>query len=389
MTEQEELQMLRELVKKQQEELEKKDQIIEKQRIQIDNMVQALLHARKKLYGPSSEATGQCSGQMSLFESMPELAKELLGEQKKITVRPYKRTARQPGIREEMLQGLPREVEEYIINPEDTCTECGGELKVIGREIVRTEVEYQPAKLIVKQIIRQVAKCTQCGKGDSPRDKEHFQKAAVPHAVLSHSLATPSLAAQVMYQKFMMGVPFNRQEKDWYRLGLVLPRSNMANWTIRCSEEWLKPVYDRIHQIQMECRYLHMDETRIQCNKEAGKKASSESFIWVIRSGGSEEFQSVYFYYSQTRNGDIARSLLEGFHGYLTTDAYAGYEKVEGIIRNLCWAHVRRYMIDSIPLDNNGKELKGSKGAEGREYINLLFRLEEEMAGMSAEERQE
>ena len=43
-------------------------------------------------------------------------------------------------------------------------------------------------------------------------------------------------------------------------------------------------------------------------------------------------------------------------------------------------------MIESIPLDNNGKELKGSKGAEGREYINLLFRLEEEMAGMSAEE---
>lgn len=85
--------------------------------------------------------------------------------------------------------------------------------------------------------------------------------------ILSHSLATPSLAAQVMYQKFMMGVPFNRQEKDWYRLGLVLPRSNMANWTIRCSEEWLKPVYDRIHQIQMECRYLHMDETRIQCKR--------------------------------------------------------------------------------------------------------------------------
>lgn len=73
---------------------------------------------------------------MSLFESMPEPAKELLTEQKKITVRPYKRTARQPGIRDEMLQGLPREIEEYIINLEDTCTEYGGELKVIGRDFV-------------------------------------------------------------------------------------------------------------------------------------------------------------------------------------------------------------------------------------------------------------
>ena len=69
---------------------------------------------------------------------------------------------------------------------------------------------------------------------------------------------------------------------------------------------------------------------------------------------------------------------MEGFHGYLTTDAYSGYEKVEGVIKNLCWAHVLRYMIESILLDNNGKELKGSKGAEGRENINLLFRLEEE-----------
>lgn len=100
-----------------------------------------------------------------------------------------------------------------------------------------------------------------------------------------------------------------------------------------------------------------MDETRIQCNKEAGKKVGSKSFIWVIRSGGSEEFQSGDFYYSRTRSGDIARSLLEGFHGYLTTDAYSGYEKVEGVIRNLCWAHVRWYMSESIPLDNNKKEL--------------------------------
>ncbi|WP_461613964.1 IS66 family transposase [Clostridium sp. Marseille-QA1073] len=36
---------------------------------------------------------------------------------------------------------------------------------------------------------------------------------------------------------------------------------------------------------------------------------------------------------------------MEGYHVYLTTDAYAGYEKVDNIKRNLCWAHCRRYMI--------------------------------------------
>lgn len=64
-----------------------------------------------------------------------------------------------------------------------------------------------------------------------------------------------------------------------------------------------------------------------------------------------------------------------------------GYEKVENIKRSLYWAHCRRYFVESIPLDTNGKEIPGSKGAEGREYINLLFKLEEEMKDLPNEER--
>lgn len=237
-----------------------------------------------------------------------------------------------------------------------------------------------------KQVIRQTAKCTRYGKGSGEKAGDHFQKAAVPHSVLSHSVATPSLAAQIMYQKFVLGVPFSRQEGYWYRLGLVITRGNMAHWTIRCTEDWFQVIYDRILFQLVQCRYLHMDETRIQCNKEKEKKASSESFLWVIRSGACEPFQGVFFHYSKTRNGDTAKHLLEGFRGYLTTDAYSGYEKVENIIRNLCWAHARRYFIESIPLDHNGRELEG---AEGREYINLLFRLEKEMEKLSADERKE
>lgn len=403
MTEQEELLMLRALAEKQKAELAAKEKTIEgqkvqiedqkvqieKQRIQIENMVQALLHARKKLFGPSSEITSQADGQMNLFESTMELVKELFKEQKKITVPSYTRTPRQPGVRAEMLAGLPKDIEEFIINPEEVCSACSSELKIIGKKLVRTEVEYISAKLKVKQIVQQVAKCTKCGTSESENPKDHFQKAAVPNPVLPHSIATPSLVAHVMYQKFAMGIPFNRQEKDWYRLGLILPRMNMANWIIRCSEEWLTPVYNQIHKKLLCCEVLHMDETRIQCNKEEGKKASSDSFMWVIRSAACEDIQGAFFHYSRTRSGDIAKQLLSGFHGYLTTDAYAGYEKAENIKRNLCWAHCRRYFIESIPLDNKGKEIPGSKGAEGREYINLLFKLEDEIQGLSYSEKRD
>ena len=83
MTEHEELLMLRVLAAKQAQELEASkriiaecDEKIRKQNIQIDNMIQALLHARKKLFGPSTEAT-QTDGQLSLFESVQELAEQL------------------------------------------------------------------------------------------------------------------------------------------------------------------------------------------------------------------------------------------------------------------------------------------------------------------------
>lgn len=110
-----------------------------------------------------------------------------------------------------------------------------------------------------------------------------------------------------------------------------------------------------------------MDETCIQCNKEAGKKASSESFMWVMRSAASEKIQAIFFFYSRSRNGDTAVKLLGSFCRYLITDAYAGYEKVEHIKRALCWCHCRRYFIDKHPTGSERKrdprlERGGGKG---------------------------
>lgn len=401
MTEYEELLKLRQLVKKQELELKKrdlevkklntemtkKDEIIRLQEIRIENMIQAILHANKKLFGPSTETSKHIDGQLSLFDNEEELSKQLINEQENIKVTSYKRKPRKPGVRAKMLEDLPKEVIEYIIDPEETCERCNSNLIHVGKKLVRTDVEFVPAKLIVTQHVRQICKCSKCGTDKSDFISPYFKKAAIPRPLLAHSIATASIVAQVMYQKFMLGVPFSRQEKDWLQIGLVLPRSNMANWVIKCSEEWLTPIYDRIHKELLKCNSLHMDETRIQCNKEPGKNPSSDSFMWIMRSGENEKLKAVYFHYSRTRGGHVAQKLLKGYHNYLNTDAYAGYNKVEEVKRNLCWSHVRRYFIESIPLDSGGKEIEGSAGAVGREYINLLFKAESEMADLNAEEK--
>lgn len=45
--------------------------------------------------------------------------------------------------------------------------------------------------------------------------------------------------------------------------------------------------------------------------------------------------------------------------------------------------------MESIPLDTKGKEISGSKGAEGREYIDLFFKVEDEIRELPYEEKKQ
>lgn len=355
-----------------------KDEVIQKQSVQIENMMQVLLHARKERFGAKSEAS--IPGQMSLFsDAEQEALAKALEEQKQELAVPDKKpsVAKRSGISRGKLESLPVEVTVCELDPKETCDLCGAPLQKIGQKTVRSEVEYIRAKVIVRQYVQTVYKCTVCGSAESPREQDHFVSAAVPKPLLNHCIASPSMMTEILYEKYFKGVPLNRQENMWRDLGIIITRKDMAYWTNRVCEEWLQPVVDVIHRHMLEeCKVIHADETRIQCNHEPGRKAHTDSFMWVLVSGEKEAHKMVLFHYTMTRNGDHAKELLDGWHGSLVTDAYAGYEKVEKITHGLCWSHVRRKYIDSIPLDSSGKEIPGSKGAEARELIDQLFYIE-------------
>jgi hypothetical protein len=225
-----------------------------------------------------------------------------------------------------------------------------------------------------------------CGKNDeNPYDA--IYSAPVPAPVLTHSVAAPSTVAWIMYQKYMMATPLYRQERDFLRMGAELKRDMMANWVIRTSEYWLKPLYEIMHKQLLKSSVLMSDETTWQVNREAGKKASSKSYIWVHRSGSCEDPPIVLYEYTRTRAGDHAKYFLLGFEGFHVSDAYGGYEKVKGITRCLCFSHLRRYYIDAIPLDSCKKEIPGSGGAIGRDFCDKLFKLERKWKKLSPEER--
>ena len=125
-----ELLELRRLVQEQEQKIEHQSHQLRQQQIQIENLTQALLHARKKLFGPSTEVT-QTEGQMSLFEQ-EELLHSLRQGQEEIVITEHKRKARQPGVRAEMIAALPVEVERCIVDPKEQFPICKSPLIKVG-----------------------------------------------------------------------------------------------------------------------------------------------------------------------------------------------------------------------------------------------------------------
>ena len=149
----------------------------------------------------------------------------------------------------------------------------------------------------------------------------------------------------------------------------------MANWIIYCSQHYFQPLYDYFHRELLKRRFAMADETRVQVLDEPDRKAETQSFMWLFRSGEDGLPDIILYDYTPTRNGDHAAKFLEGFQGYLETDGYLGYNKVPGIKRCSCWAHIRRYFIDAAP---KGKQFDYSQPAvQGVQYCDRLFRIED------------
>ena len=106
-------------------------------------------------------------------------------------------------------------------------------------------------------------------------------------------------------------MPLYRQEAEWKRLGLDLSRTTMANWLIIASREYFIPIVNRMHEIFVEEKYLHADETPIQVLNEPGKPATSKSYMWVYSSiRESEASLSEYLNTSLIEKLKIHRSSL-------------------------------------------------------------------------------
>lgn len=379
-------------------ELSQKNKEITNLKIKVENQELHINTLNRYIFGSKRETTPKEENivegkQCSIFgEPENEELKEQIEEKtEEITVHRKKKAKKvQSGIKKSELKNIETETREYILEDEDTkCTECGSKLNKIGTEVVRQEIEYVPAKLKLVNYVRNIYKCEKCGTEESEKETATIIKTKAPRALLPHSFASASLATEVIYQKYYMGVPLYRQEKVWDDRGLILPRHMSSNWCIKISEYYLNPIYElMLKKMKEQNELLHCDETKMKCNKDKGD--SNNAYMWVLASGELEEIKGVIFKYSKSRSSDVAQKLLKDYKGILVTDGYSGYNILAKELTHAeCWAHARRYFYESVPLDEHKKMVTSSAGYQGVKYIDQLFEVEREIENLKVEEKLE
>ncbi|MFR6593710.1 IS66 family transposase [Catenibacterium sp.] len=295
----------------------------------------------------------------------------------------YKRAKKkQKGTLEIKLDNLKHIKEVYDIDEKDRiCDICGTKMHRVGEEFVRHEVVYEPAKLYVKDIYRKTYECRNCRK----RGKVVMLKAGTPAPVIPHSFTSPSALSQVITDKFVNHMPLYRQEAEWKRLGLDLSRTTMANWLIIASREYFIPIVNRMHEILVEEKYLHSDETPVQVLNEPGKPATSKSYMWVYSSIRESSKPIRIFEYKPDRKAENPQKFLENFSGTLISDGYGGYNNIEGVVNAYCWAHARRKFYEALPADM--KDASDTLAYTGLKKISKLFAIEKEIDTFPPEDK--
>jgi len=338
-----------------------------------------------RLYGRSSEKT-VLSEQQTLFNEAEALdAVNPAVPEPTVEEIIYKRKKKQKGHREEMLKDLPVEVVEHKLPEEEQiCDVCGGDMHEMSVEITR-EIEIIPPQVKVIEHRRSVYACGDCEENQITTP---VITAPMPKRTLPGSIASAATIAHVMTQKYMFGVTLYRQETYWKQLDIEISRQTMANWLILASSRWLSIIFERMHQLLLQRDVIHADETGLQVLHEPGRAASSESFMWLYRTGRDGP-PIVLFEYQTTRARKHPQKFLQGFKGYLCTDGYQSYEGLPDVINVACLAHARRKWdeaLKSLPKDVRDKPCATK---EGLDFCNRLYSVEHKFEEKSPEERYE
>jgi transposase len=272
---------------------------------------------------------------------------------------------------------LPRE---RIVYPAPSVCPCcgGGTLRKIGEDVTET-LELIPRQWKVIQHVREKFSCRTC---------EAITQPPAPSHPIARGRAGPKLLAHILFAKYGLHLPLNRQSDVYEREGIDLDVSTLADW-VGAATATLMPLVDVIRTHVFAAERIHADDTTVPV-LATGKTRIGRLWTYVRddRPFAGPDPPAAMFFYSRDRGGEHPEQHLAGYAGLMQADAYAGFTKLYEanrkpgpIIQAACWAHGRRKFFDLARLN------KAPIAAAAVERIDVLFAIEREINGLTPPER--
>jgi len=279
--------------------------------------------------------------------------------------------------------------ERVVLDPGETCPECGGQLRLLGED-VSAVLELVAAKLKQVETVRLKKSCRTC---------ERIVQPSAPTRPIPRGLAGPGLLAHILVAKYDDHLPLYRQGEIFARLGADIPRATLIDWCGQAVTA-LEPLVARLRTSVLSANRLHADDTPVRVldpkvKAAGGERGVKEGRIWTYvrddRPWGGADPPGVVYFFSPDRKGEHPQGHLKRFKGILQADAYGGFKALyepgpDGQVRvreAACWAHLRRDFHDVW------KATGSAIAREALERIGALYDIERRISGASAEQRLE
>src|ERR1700757_4796690 len=283
---------------------------------------------------------------------------------------------RRKPARRPLPEHLPRE---RIVYPSPSaCPCCSGVLHKLGEDVTET-LEVIPRQWKVIQHVREKFSCRSC---------EAITQPPAPSHPIARGRAGPGLLAHILFSKYGLHLPLNRQSAAYAREGVELDVSTLADW-VGAAAATLTPLNEVIRAHVFAAERIHADDTTVPVLAK-GKTRIGRLWTYVRddRPFGGPDPPAAVFFYSRDRGGEHPEQHLAGYAGLMQADAYAGFTKLYEanrkpgpIIEAACWAHGRRHFFDLARLN------KAPIATEAVERIDALFAIEREINGITPQER--
>jgi transposase len=338
--------------------------------------------------GPPADALTE-----DLFGKVPEATAEEIREE---TSEPVAKPRRRRSPRKPLPADLPRREKKIIDVPdgERICACCGKEKPVIGEDVTE-QLEIEPVKVYVKQIVRLRRACPSC--------KDGVAQAPLPPQPAPRASVGVGFLAWLIVSKYADHLPLCRLERIFARHGVELSRARMCDWLMTVAA-LLDVLVKAMARNVRTGSLIQADETSIRLQSKEKRGKTETAWVWVYLGDAAAPYTVYDFQKSRGRDGP--KAMLAGFEGALQTDAYAAYDAAlrEGgrdgpgaetigaerdpsniqktVARAGCWSHARRGFIEA---EDSGD----SRATKVLSPIKELFAVEREWKERRAEAERE